>query len=152
MREGADDQLSVIASSISPVDPSCVDRKHSSFLAQLLLEQVDLESTSERRCLVAKPVLHMQHACSGGSAAWNTGALAQPAANNLPLSEHDAQELRKMLYLRAKGIERQERLPYLRRTWKSSIGSEKDDGLDTLPDPEVPLVYSLHYRQQCCAE
>ena len=29
-----------------PVDPSCVELEHSGFLAQLLLEEVDLESTS----------------------------------------------------------------------------------------------------------
>ena len=38
VKEDADDQLSEIASTIPPVDPSCVDLKHSAFLAQLLLE------------------------------------------------------------------------------------------------------------------
>ena len=47
VKEDADDQLSEIASTIPPVDPSCVDPKHSAFLAQLLLEEVDLESTPE---------------------------------------------------------------------------------------------------------
>ena len=41
-KEDADDQLSEIASTIPPVDPSCVDLKHDAFLAQLLLEEVDL--------------------------------------------------------------------------------------------------------------
>ena len=41
--------------------------------------------------------------------------------NNMPLSEHDTQELRRLLYLKAEGIERQERLQHLRQTWKSSI-------------------------------
>ena len=41
--EDADDQLSEIASSIPPVDPCCVELKHSAFLAQLLLEEIDLE-------------------------------------------------------------------------------------------------------------
>ena len=54
--------------------------------------------------------------------------------------------------LRAEGIERQERLQYLRQTWKSSIWSEEDDELHTLPDPEVTLVSSLHYGQQCFSE
>ena len=63
MREDADDQLSGIASSIPPVDPSCVELKHSAFLAQLLLEEVDLGSTSELTSPVGKPVLHMQHTC-----------------------------------------------------------------------------------------
>ena len=64
-------------------------------------------------------------------------ALGRPASNNMPLSEHDAQELRRLLYLRAEGIERQERLQYLKQSWKSSIWSEEDDEAYTLPDPEV---------------
>ena len=35
---------------------------------------------------------------------------------------------------------------------KSSIWSEEDDDCYTLPDPEIPLVYSLNYGQQCSAE
>ena len=56
------------------------------------------------------------------------------------------------MYLKAEGIERQERLQYLRQTWKYSIWSEEDDESYTLPDPEIPLVYSLHYGQQCPLE
>ena len=42
----ADDRLSNIASAIPPVDPELVTLKHSTFLAQLLLDEVDLgEST-----------------------------------------------------------------------------------------------------------
>ena len=70
----------------------------------------------------------------------------------MPFSEQDTQELRRLLYLKAKGIERQEWLQYLRQTWKSSIWSEEDDDSYTLPDPEIPLVYSLHYGQQCPPE
>ena len=86
-----------------------------------MLGGVDLESTSEQTSRVGKPVLHLQHACSGEPAAQRSGALARPASNNMPLSEHDAQELRRTLYMRAEGIERQERLQYLRQTWKYSI-------------------------------
>ena len=152
MKEDADDQLSEIASSIPPVDPSCVELKHSAFLAQLLLEEVDLGSTSETTSPVGKPVLHMQHTCSGEPVAQSPDALARPASNNMPLSEYDTQELRRLLYLRAEGIERQERLQYLRQTWKSSIWSEEDDDSYTLPEPEIPLVYSLHYGHQCPPE
>ena len=74
-------------------------------------------------------------------------ALARPASNNMPLFGHDSQELRRLLYLKAEGIERQERLQYLRQTWKSSIWSEEDNDSYTLPDPEIPVVYSLHYGQ-----
>ena len=153
VKEDADDQLSEIASTIPPVDPSSVELKHSAFLAQLLLEEVDLESTSEPTSPVGKPVLHMQHTHSGEHMAQSPDTLARPASNNMPLSEHDTQmELRRLLYLKAEGIERQERLQYLRQTWKSSIWSEDDDDSYTLPDPEIPLVYSLHYGQQCPPE
>ena len=152
VEEDADDQLSEIASSIPPVDPSCVELKHSAFLAQLLLEEVDLESTSEPTSPVGKRVLHMQHTCSSEPVAQSPDALARRASNNMPLSEHDTQEIRRLLYLRAEGIERQERLQYLRQTWRSSILSEEDDDYYTLPDPEIPLVYSLYYGQQCPPE
>ena len=85
----------------------------------------------------------MQPVHTGEPVARSTDALARPAANNMPLSEHDTQELRRLLYLKAEGIERQERLRYLRQTWKYSIWSEEDDESYTLPDPEMPLVYSL---------
>ena len=62
MKENAEDQLFETASSIPPVDPSCVELKHSALLAQLLLEEVDLESTSEPISPVGKPVLHMHAA------------------------------------------------------------------------------------------
>ena len=152
VKEDADDQLSEIASTIPPVDPSYVELKHSAFLAQLLLEEVDLESTSESTSPVGKPVLHMQHMHSGEPVAQSPDALARPASNNMPLSEHDTQELRRLLYLEAEGIERQERLQYLRQTWKSSIWSEEDDDSYTLPDPQIALVYSLHCGQQCPPE
>ena len=113
-----------------------------------MLEEIDLESTSEQTSPVGKPVLHMQHTCSGGPLAQSPDALAHPASKNMPLSEHDAQELRQLMYLRAEGIQRQERFQYLRQTWKSSIWSEEDDESYTLPDPEILLVYSLHYGHQ----
>ena len=89
VKEDADDQLSEIASTILPVDPSCVDLKHSAFLAQLLLEEVDLESTSGPASPGGKPVLHMQPMHTGEPVAWSPDALARPASNNMPLSEHD---------------------------------------------------------------
>ena len=79
-------------------------------------------------------------------------ALPLPSSNNMPLSEHDTQELRGLLYLRTAGNERHERLQYLRQTWKSSIWSEEDNDSYQLPDSEIPLVYSLHHGQQCPPE
>ena len=152
VKEDADDQPSEIASTNSPVDRSCVDLKHSASLSRLLLEEVDLESTPEPASPVGKPVLHMQPMHTGEPVARSADALARPASNNMPMSEHDTQELRQLLYLKAEGIERQERLQYLRQTWKSFIWSEGDNDSYTLPDPEIPLVYSLHYGQQCPPE
>ena len=94
----------------------------------------------------------MQPMYTGEPVARSPDALARPASNNMPLSEHDTQELRRLLYLKAEGIKRQERLQYLRQTWKSSIWSEEDDDSYTLPDPEILLVYSLHSGQQCPPE
>ena len=93
VKEDADNQLSEIASTIPPVDLSCVELKHSDFLAQLLLEEVDLDSTSEPTPPVGKPVLHMQRMHSGEPVAQSPDALARPPSNNMPLSEHDTQEL-----------------------------------------------------------
>ena len=93
VKEDADDQLSEIASPVPFLDPSCVELKHSALLAQLLLEEVDLESTSEPTSPVGKPVLHMQHTCSGEPVAQSPDALPRPASNNMPLSEHNTQEL-----------------------------------------------------------
>ena len=152
LEPAAVNQLSEIASTIPPVDPSCVDLKHSALLAQPLLEEVDLESTSEPASPVGKPVLHMQPMHTGEPVARSPDALARPASNNMPLSENDTQEHRRLLYLKVAGIERQERLQYLRQIWKSSIWSEEDDDSYTLPDPETPLVYSLQYGQQCSPE
>ena len=59
-------------------------------------------------------MLHMQHTHSGEPVAQSYDALARPASNNMPLSEHDTQELRRLLYLKAEGIGRQEWLQYLR--------------------------------------
>ena len=94
----------------------------------------------------------MQPMHSGEPVARSPDALARPASNDMPLSEHDTQELRRLLYLKAEGIERQERLQYLGQTWKSSIWTEEDDDSYTLPDPEIPLVYSLQYGPQCPSE
>ena len=93
VKEQADDQLSEIASSIPPVDLSSVELKHSTFVAQLLLEEVDLGSTSEPTSPVGKPVLHMQHTCSAEPVTQSPDAPARPASNNMPLSEYDTQEL-----------------------------------------------------------
>ena len=69
----------------------------------------------------------------------------------MPLSEHENQELRQLLYLGAEGIERQEWLQYLRQTWDSSIWSEEDDDSYMLPF----FAIIVHFKVQtglptCC--
>ena len=158
VREDADDLLSEIASSIPLVDTSCVDLKGGALLAQLLLQEVDLESTSEQRSPAGKPVLHMQHAWSGDSAAQTSGALAQPAANNMPLSGHDAQELRKMLCLKAEDIEQEEGPQHTftrdvwrailshTREWLTNLGARYPPGpvLEQLTAPTTGVRHALH--------
>ena len=56
------------------------------------------------------------------------------------------------MWAKADGIERSTRLDLLKRSWKTSIWSEEDDEEMTLPDPEVPLVYALHYVQHGCQD
>ena len=79
VKEDADNQLSDMASTITPVDLTPVELTYSAFLVQLLLEEVDLESTTEPTSPVAKPVLHMQHTHSGEPMAQSPDALAPPA-------------------------------------------------------------------------
>ena len=73
---------------------------------------------------------------------------AKPSPNNMPVSWYDVQDPQQVLWAKAEGIERRTRLDLLKRTWKTSIWSEEDDEEMTLPNREVPLVYSLHYAQQ----
>ena len=73
---------------------------------------------------------------------------AKLSPNNMTLPWYDVQDLQQVLWAKAEGIERRTRLDLLKRSSKTSIWSEEDDEEMTLPDPEVPLVYSLHYAQQ----
>ena len=121
--------------------------KHNAFLAQLLIDEVDLgEST---------------HGASHDHAVFSTQATdgptgqvpgAKPSPNNMLLSWYDVQDLQQILWAKADSIKRRTRLDLLKRTWKRSIWSEEDDEEMTLPDPEVPLVYSLHYAEHGCQD
>ena len=73
---------------------------------------------------------------------------AKPTPNYMPVPWYDVQDLQQVLWAKAEGMERQTRLDLLKRTWKMCVWSEEDDEKMTLPDLEVPLVYSLHYVQQ----
>ena len=70
----------------------------------------------------------------------------------MPVSWYGVQDLQQVLWAKAEGIKQQTRLDLLKRTWKTSIWSEEDVEEMTLPNAEVPLVYSLHYAQQGCQD
>ena len=119
-----------------------VTLKHSAFLAQLLMDEVDLgESTHSGSHDHA--VFSMQ--ATDGPTGQVPGA--KPSPNNMTVSWYDVQDLQQFLWAKAEGIERRTCLDPRKRSWKTSIWSEEDDEEMTLPDPEVPLVYSLHYAQ-----
>ena len=63
----------------------------------------------------------------------------------MPVSWYDVQDIQKVLLAKAECIERRTCLDLLKTSWKPSISREEDDEEMTLPDPEVVLVYSLHY-------
>ena len=139
----AADRLSEIANPIPPVHPEVLTLKQSAFLAQLLMDEVDLgESTHSGS---------HDHAVFSMQATYGpTGHVpgAKPSPKNMPVSWYDVQDLQQVLWAKANGIEQRTRLDLLKRTWKTSIWSEEDDEKMTLPDPEVPLVFSPHYAQQ----
>ena len=121
--------------------------KHRAFLVQLLLDEVDLgESTPGGSH--DHPVFSMQ--TKDGPTGQVPGA--KPSANNMSVSWYDVQDLQQVLWAKAEDIKRRTPLDLVKRTWKTSIWSEEDDEEMTLPDPQVPLVYSLHYAQQGCQD
>ena len=141
----ADDRLSDIAGAIPSADPELVTLKRSAFLAQLLMDEVDLGESSRSESH-DHAVFAMQ--ATDGPTGQVPGA--KPSPNNMPVSWYDVQDLQQVLWAKAEGIERRTRLDLLQRTSKTSIWCEEEDEEMTLPDPEVPLVYSLHYAQQGC--
>ena len=77
----ADDRLSDIASAIPPVDPEVVTLKHSAFLAQLLMDEVDL-GASTHGGFDDHAVFSMQ-ATDGPT---GQVACAKPSPNDMPVS------------------------------------------------------------------
>ena len=140
-----DERLSHIASAIPPVDPEVLTLKHSAFLVQLLIDEMDL-SESPRGGSHDHAIFSMQ--ATDGPTGQVPGA--KPSLNNMPVSWYDVQDLQQVLWAKAEGIERRTCLDLLKRTCKTSMLSEEDDEEMTPPDPEVPLVCSLHYAQQSC--
>ena len=121
--------------------------KHSAFLVQLLMDEVDI-GESTHGTSHAHAVFSLQ--ATDGPTAQVPGA--KPSSNTMPVSWYDVQDLQHVLGAKAEGIERLIPLDPLKRPWKTSIWSQIQDEEMTLPNPEVPLVYSLHSAQQGCQD
>ena len=114
----ADDRLSNIASALHPVDPEVLTLKHSAFLAQLLMDEVDLgESTYGGS--------HNHAAFSMQATDGPTGQVpgAKPSPNNMPVSWYNVQDIQQVPWPKADVIEPRTRLDLSKRTWKTSIWS-----------------------------
>ena len=107
----ADDRLSHVASAIPPVDPEVLTLKHSAFLAQLLMDEVDLSESTHGRT-------HDHAVFSMQATDGPTGQVpcAKRSPNNMPVSWYDVQDLQQVLWAEAEGIERRTWLNLLRRT------------------------------------
>ena len=113
-----------------------VTLKHSAFLAQLLMDEVDLdESTHDWSNDHA--VFSMQ--ATDGPTGQVPGAKLSP--NNMLVSWYDVQDLQQVLWAKAEGIERQTCLDLLKRTWKMSIWCKEDNEEMTLPDPHIGFYH-----------
>ena len=85
-------RLSDIASAIPPVDPEVVTLKHSSFLAQLLMDEVDLGDSHHGES-------HDHAVFSMQAKDGPTGQVpgAKPSPNNMPVSWYEVQDLQQVL-------------------------------------------------------
>ena len=91
----ADDRLSGIASAIPPVDPEVLTLKHSAFLGQLLMNEVDLGESTHGGS-------HDHAVFSIQATDGATGRVpgAKPSPNNMPVSWYDVQDLQQVLWAR----------------------------------------------------
>ena len=124
----ADDRLSDIASAVSPVDPEVLTLKHSAFLAQLLMDEVDL-GESTHGGFHDHAVFSMN--ATDGPTSQVPGA--KPSPNIMPVSWYDVRDLQQVPWAKAEGIGRRTRVDLLQRTRKMSVWSVEDDEEMTLP-------------------
>ena len=110
----ANDNLSEIPTAIPPMNADVLTVKRNAFLAQLLMEEVDLDSTSvashDHTALRMRP--------SDGPTRKIPNA--KPSPNNMTISERDAKNMQHVLRAKAEGIERRTRLDLRKMAWKSS--------------------------------
>ena len=88
----ADDRLSDIASAVPLVDPGVVTLKHSAFLEQLLVDEVDLRESTHGGS-------HDHAVFSLQATDGPTGQVpgAKPSPNNMPVSWYDVHDLQQVL-------------------------------------------------------
>ena len=84
--------------------------KHSAFLAQLLMGEVDLQSAS------VESHEHNGLSMRASDRPTDKVAGAKPSRNNMPVSEHDFHILQQTLWAKAEGIERRTRLDLPKKT------------------------------------
>ena len=104
----ADDDLTEIASAIPPVNLVVLRLKHSVFLAQLLMDQVDLGESSPNG---AHDHAAFSMRATDGPTGQVPGAKLSPI--NIPYSWYDVQDLHQVLGAEAEGIEQRPRLDLL---------------------------------------
>ena len=88
----AEDQLSEMARRIPLVNLEVLILEHSAFLAQLPLEEVDLEST------VGESYDHTVLSLRRSDSQTGEVSAAEPSLINMLASEHDVQDLQKVLW------------------------------------------------------
>ena len=96
----ADDRLSDIASAIPPVDPEVLTLKHSAFLAQLLTDEVHLGESTH-----GGPLDHAIFSMQATNGPTDKVLGTKPSPNNMPVSWYDVQDLHKVLWAKAEGID-----------------------------------------------
>ena len=98
----ADNRLGDIASAIPPVDPEMMTLKHSAFLAQLLMDEVDVGESTHGGA-------HDHAVFSMQATDGPTGQVpgAKPSPNNMPVSWYDVHHLQQVPWAKAEGIERE---------------------------------------------
>ena len=96
----ADNRLSDIAIATSPVNPEVLTLKDSAFLAQLLMDELDLAESTHGGSH-DNAVFSMQ--ATDGPRGQVPGA--KPSPNNMPVSGYNVQDLQHLLWAKAEGIE-----------------------------------------------
>ena len=93
----ASDHLSGIASSIPRVNPMVLTLKQSAFLAQLLMEEINLQPHRDGSHDHAVVLMRASDSPTGNVSG------AKPSPNNMPVSEHNVPSLQQVMLAKAQG-------------------------------------------------